>query len=245
MKEIGGIPIAAEGKVKVALTIGEPPLSQRHYVVFLVVKLPLSFNVILRRPMLYDFKVMMSIQYLSMKFPTSGGVSVVQGRQEEARAVYWAMVDEQNTQQKEINPEVMEVQDERKEGRTKPVDKLETFPLSELENDKIFSINPSLEQSQKEAAMALIRGHASSFAWKPSDMPRIKPVVMTYKLNVFPDAKPVKHKNRVFGKEKQSPELSCFDSLTRIGSLRTIFRAVGVLEEAKVLGGIDVLKAAE
>lgn len=51
--------------------------------------------------------------------------------------------------------------------------------------------------------MALIWGHASSFAWKPSDVSGIKPEVMTHKLNVFLDAKWVKQKKRVFGKEKQ------------------------------------------
>ena len=42
----------------------------------------------------------------------------------------------------------------------------------------------------------------SSFTWKPLDMSRIDPEVMTYKLNVLPEAKPVKQKKRVFGKEK-------------------------------------------
>ncbi|XP_021609076.1 uncharacterized protein LOC110612606 [Manihot esculenta] len=51
--------------------------------------------------------------------------------------------------------------------------------------------------------MALIWGHASSFAWKPFDMPGIDPEVMTHKLNILPGAKPVKQKKRVFEKEKQ------------------------------------------
>lgn len=88
VKGIGGTPVAVEKKVKVALTLGKPPLSRTHYAVFLVVKLLLSYNAILRRPMLYNFEVVMSIQYLTMKFLISGGVEVVQGRQEEARALY-------------------------------------------------------------------------------------------------------------------------------------------------------------
>lgn len=40
VKGIGGTSVAVEGKVKVALTLGEPPLSRTHYVVFLVAKLP-------------------------------------------------------------------------------------------------------------------------------------------------------------------------------------------------------------
>lgn len=127
-----------------------------------------------------------------MKFLTNKGVGVVQGRQEEARVVYYATVEEQSTKEEEINPEVMGVRDERKETRTEPVDKLEAFPLLEQENIKVFNISSGLEQSQKATTMALIRKHAPSFTWKPSNMPGIKPEVMTYKLNIFPDAKPVK-----------------------------------------------------
>lgn len=96
----------------------------------------------------------------------------------------------------------MEVWDEKKEVRTEPVDKLETFSLSREEIDKVFSINASLEESQREAAMALIRGHISSFAWNPLNMLGIDPEVMTHKLNILPEARPVKQKKRVFRKEK-------------------------------------------
>ncbi|XP_021598897.1 uncharacterized protein LOC110604919 [Manihot esculenta] len=74
VKGIGGIPIAVEGKVMVALTLGESPLSRTHHAVFLAVKLPLSYNAILGRPMLYNFEAVTSIRYLTMKFPTEAGV---------------------------------------------------------------------------------------------------------------------------------------------------------------------------
>lgn len=61
---------------------------------FQVVKLPLSYNAILGRLILYDFEVVTSILYLTMKFPTKAGVGVVRGRQEEARAAYLATVEE-------------------------------------------------------------------------------------------------------------------------------------------------------
>ncbi|XP_021598919.1 uncharacterized protein LOC110604945 [Manihot esculenta] len=164
VKGIEGTSVAVEGKVKVAFTLGESPLSRTHYTVFLIVKLPLSYNAILERSMLYNFEAMTSIRYLSVKFPTKAGVKIIQGRQEETQAVYLAMVDEQCAQSEEMIPEVMKVRDERKEAKTEPVDKLETYSLFGEESDNTFSINSSLEESQKEAAMALIRGHVSSFA---------------------------------------------------------------------------------
>lgn len=71
--------VPVEGKVKVAFTLGEPPLSKTHYAIFLVVKLSLSYNVILGRPMLYDFEVVTSIRYLTKKFPTNGGSELFRG----------------------------------------------------------------------------------------------------------------------------------------------------------------------
>lgn len=62
VKEKEGTPIAVESKVKVAFTLGEPPLSWTYYVVFLVVKLPLSYTAILGRPVLYDFEAITSIR---------------------------------------------------------------------------------------------------------------------------------------------------------------------------------------
>lgn len=56
VKRIGGTTVVMEGKVKVALTLREPPLSRTYYAIFLVAKLPLSYNAILGRPMLYDFE---------------------------------------------------------------------------------------------------------------------------------------------------------------------------------------------
>lgn len=86
----------------------------------------------------------------------------------------------------------MEVWDEEKEVRTESLDELEAFLLSELEKDKVFSINLGLTQNQKISEMTLIQGHASSFVWKPFDMSGIRPEVMTHKLNVFRDTKSVK-----------------------------------------------------
>lgn len=105
-----------EGKVKVVLTLREPPLSRTHYVVFLVVKLPLNYNAILRKPIPYYFEAITSIRFLTMKFPTESGV--VQERQEEVQAVYLATVEEPNAQLEKINPEVMEIRDEKKKAKT-------------------------------------------------------------------------------------------------------------------------------
>ncbi|XP_043809016.1 uncharacterized protein LOC122722391 [Manihot esculenta] len=180
IKGIGGAPVTVEGKVKLALTLGEAPRARTHYTVFLVAKLPLSYNAILGRPVLFDFEAVTSIRYLAMKFPTEAGVATVRGSQEEVRAVYLATVAEPSSAEEKMDSEVLEVRDEKTEARTESVGELETFSLSETEIDKTFSLNAGLTKEQKAEVMSLIRGRASSFAWKPSDMPRIDPGISEY-----------------------------------------------------------------
>ncbi|XP_043809109.1 uncharacterized protein LOC122722469 [Manihot esculenta] len=136
VKGIRGVPVSVEGKVKLALTLGEAPRTRTHYAVFLVVKLPLSYNAILGRPALFDFEVVTSIRYLAMKFPTEAWVGIVRGSQEEARAVYLATVAEPSSTEERLDSKVLEVRDEKTEARTEPVGELEIFPLSEVETDK-------------------------------------------------------------------------------------------------------------
>lgn len=70
--------------------------------------------------------------------------------------------------------------------------------------------------------MALIRGHMSSFAWKPSDMSGIDPRVMTHKLNVLPEARPVKQKKRVVGRDKQQATREEVQKLEKAGFIREV-----------------------
>ncbi|XP_043811986.1 uncharacterized protein LOC122723547, partial [Manihot esculenta] len=120
VKGIGGVPVPVEGKVKLALTLGEAPRTRTHYAVFLEVKLPLSYNAILGRPALFDFEAVTNIRYLAMKFPLEAGVGVVRGSQEEARAMYLATVAEPSLAGEKLDSEVLEVRDEKKKARTEP-----------------------------------------------------------------------------------------------------------------------------
>lgn len=53
-------------------------------------------------------------------------------------------------------------------------------------------------------------------------MPIIKSEVMTHKLNIFPDAKPVKQKKRVFSKEKQEAMKKEVEKLGEVGFFREV-----------------------
>lgn len=83
VKGIGGALVPVEGKNNLLMTLETPSTTGTQHVQFFIVKLPLVYNVILGRPVLYDFEVAMSIKYLCMKCPAEAGVATVRERQEE------------------------------------------------------------------------------------------------------------------------------------------------------------------
>lgn len=153
-----------EGNVKLLLTLGMPPTIWTQSTQFLVVKLLLAYNTILDRPVLYDFEVATSIQYLCMTFPTKGGAITVKGRQEESRSVYLATMARE--EEEDVCLEIIEVRDEEKEQRTQLMRELESIILTEENPEKTFSMNINLKVEQKTAIKALVRGHTKSFAWR-------------------------------------------------------------------------------
>ncbi|KAG8645588.1 hypothetical protein MANES_10G076111v8 [Manihot esculenta] len=90
IKGIGGAPILVEGKVKLALTLGEAPRARTHHEVFLVVKLPLSYNAILGRPALFDFEAVTSIRAIlqGLKKRLDGAK---ENWAEELNSILWAL----------------------------------------------------------------------------------------------------------------------------------------------------------
>lgn len=147
VKGISGVRVPVEGEIKLLMTLGTPLTTWTQYVQFFIVKLPLAYNVILGRSVLYDFEVATSIKYLCMKFPTEAGVAIVRGRQEESRMVHMATTTKEEN--KEVHPGVIEVRNEEKEQRTQPTRELESFILNEEEPEKIFNMNAKLTREQK------------------------------------------------------------------------------------------------
>ena len=83
-----GDSVIPEGTIKLAITLGEPPRTTIMVIDFLVVKCPSAFNGVLGRHLLKALKVVASIHYLTMKFPTPMGIGQVRGRQCDCRDCY-------------------------------------------------------------------------------------------------------------------------------------------------------------
>jgi len=64
--------------------------------------------------------------------------------------------------------------------------------LGSQDHSKPIIISESLPLTGKEELIALIRVYIDVFAWNYEDMPGLDPQVAMNRLNIKPDAKPVK-----------------------------------------------------
>ncbi|XP_055961876.1 uncharacterized protein LOC130015552 [Mercurialis annua] len=96
---LGGTPVQAEGVAELTVELGKENgsprggligITKKFKTLFMVVDMPLAYNVILGRPMLYNTGAVTCIKYLCMKIPTEEGVVTVKGRQDVAKQCYLA-----------------------------------------------------------------------------------------------------------------------------------------------------------
>jgi len=87
----------------------------------------------------------------------------------------------------------------RFEQREPPTeDKVIQINLGSQDHPKPIFISESLSLTEKEELIVLVREYIDVFAWNCEDIPRFDPQVAMHRLNIKPDAKPVKQQQRRF-----------------------------------------------
>lgn len=160
-----------------------------------------------------------------MKFPsTSGEIVTISADQKQARQCYVASLkasspnSELSTPQKSETPStpqghVMHLQDDERYDPVdvdprddssnhgpKPVEKLIKLQLGER-HDQCTNISAELAPHEHQKIFEVLHANRDLFAWKPSDMPGIHPSIISHKLTVCPQAKPVAQRKRRMGEE--------------------------------------------
>ena len=106
------------------LTLGDPPCQATTAVKFLIVDASSAYNMLLGRPSLDAIKAILSAYNMVIKFPTTGGVGMVQGDQRVAKECYSASM-----KQKSINNVYMDKLDMHDEVNTRPEPSEELEPV--------------------------------------------------------------------------------------------------------------------
>ena len=112
------------GSIQLVLTLGDPPCQATTAVKFLIVDAPSSYNMLLGRPSLNSIKAIPSAYHMVIKFPTTGGVGMVQGNQRMAKECYSVSM-----KQKAVDNVYMDELDMRDEVNTQPEPSEELEPV--------------------------------------------------------------------------------------------------------------------
>ncbi|WVY91024.1 hypothetical protein V8G54_036538 [Vigna mungo] len=194
---------------------------------YLLVEANTSYNVLLGRPCLNSFGAIVSTPHLTLKYPSSKGlIRTVRADQKLARECYAAglkMYPKVAKRKTTGNNVAMTDLD----PRTNTDDRLE--PLGETQLVIVGSnasqttlIARSLSPEMEKALRASLWRNRDLFAWTAADIPGIHPSVMSHRLSLFREARPVAQKKRKMGEEKRKVASEEVRKLQEAGFIREV-----------------------
>ncbi|XP_050211775.1 uncharacterized protein LOC126661936 [Mercurialis annua] len=228
---LGGASVCPEGKVELDLELGveipqedgtegilaEP--TRKVHSLFMIVDMPLAYNGILGRPMLYSTGAVTSIRYLMMKIPVENEVITIRGNQTLSRQCYMATMGSTVETMNIDTPELLL----REKKAQKPRENLETIELIEG-SEMCVKLGVDWPTEHREAIIARIKQYVEEFTNKPEDIGGggVVPKIISHKLNVDAKCKPVKQKKRTFSLEKHIAIRDEVEKLLKAGFIRKV-----------------------
>ncbi|KAL0437526.1 UNVERIFIED_CONTAM: Transposon Ty3-G Gag-Pol polyprotein [Sesamum radiatum] len=114
-----------------------------------------------------------------------------------------------------------DVSERTKTNRVEAVEELKIIDLSE-NGERTTKIGTSMRPSTEEQLIRFLKENQEVFAWTMTDLHGISPDVITHRLNVDPNAKPVKQKKRMFGVERSIAIKEEVDKLLEANYIRPV-----------------------
>ncbi|KAL2231989.1 UNVERIFIED_CONTAM: hypothetical protein Sindi_1378900 [Sesamum indicum] len=171
-----GSEVASLGTIELPVSMGEEPKRKTLMVKFFMVDTPFAYNVILGRPGLNLFKVVISTYHMKMKFPTENGIGEV-ASDLEARKCYNLSLEGEPNQKKRKIKEDAEPRPYEAE-HLKFSNEYKVVQLVPDEPDKTTRIGANMKDGEM-AMIEFLRRNVDMFAWRPSDFTGIDPEVCT------------------------------------------------------------------
>ena len=129
---------------------------------FLVVDCSSSYNAIIERPTLNNWKVVTSIYHLSVKFPTGYRVGQVQEDQLATKECYLAMLA--------MDEQVQAMNIEGRKVTAEPTEVLEDISLDENNLEKYTRVGANMEKKTKQDLVQFSEKSIDVFGWSHEDM---------------------------------------------------------------------------
>ncbi|XP_042467469.1 uncharacterized protein LOC122050644 [Zingiber officinale] len=161
------------GQIKLVISLGSESLVRTRRSTFLVVYSPSSYNVILGRPALHEFRAAVSTFHQKIKFLVGEQVEKVRGEQRVSKRCYIGMVKE----------EAIPIAEE-------PIPCEEVQLYSEC-SETLTRIAGDLSPELKEELIQCLIRNRDVFAWSTEELPGVKLEVVEHKLHLLPDARPL------------------------------------------------------
>ncbi|KAL0455573.1 UNVERIFIED_CONTAM: hypothetical protein Slati_0896500 [Sesamum latifolium] len=197
------------GMISLPLTLGTSPIRKTCLLKFLVVDIPLAYNVILGRPTLNTFRAIISTYHMKIKFPIIGGVGdEAQADTLQAHKYYVEAIKKGNKRGLEGTPREVKFNKWGKEPVPSPEPK-EEAPVTVQPVEELLSVE-LIPEEQRHLRI---------------DSPGLggdRPGVITHHFNLDPNVRPVKQKKRHFGPEKDKIIQEEVNKLLAAGDIREI-----------------------
>ncbi|XP_073016563.1 uncharacterized protein [Primulina eburnea] len=204
-----GHAILSLGQIVLPLSLGHEPRRVTNMTTFTLVDTPSSYNGILGRPALKDFRDVASTYHQKLKFPVGKEVGVLCGDQRVARRCYEAIVKEEGKRA------CVEVNMIRRGQSGLPVVVREVHEVMD-EKPEIVTLGP--DKKTLRIALTLTQ----RFALSAQELTGTSPDIAEHRLNILPNSRPVKQKKRHFGPEKDMVIKKEVGELLSAGHIREV-----------------------
>ncbi|VFQ73296.1 unnamed protein product [Cuscuta campestris] len=216
-----GDSIEPEGVITLPVEIGDTKATRKLDMEFVVVGIISSTNIILGRPGLEDLECVISPRHLCIKFPTPYGVGIARGSQRVSRAWYLKATKQPvkyDTQVGEVTAQFLRAEEKR--PRVEVAGDIEEVELEPGTPGRLVRVGKGLGAELRSRVISVLRRFRKVFAWSPADMPGLDHKIAVHRLNVLPDAKPVKQKRRHLSQERRDFVKKEVATLQSIGYIR-------------------------
>ncbi|XP_074576696.1 uncharacterized protein LOC141833212 [Curcuma longa] len=187
------------GQIQLPLSLGEEPLRRTHSILFTVVDAPSAYNVILRRPTLSSFEVVISTFHQKIKFLSKTKSALATKRKPAA--------------------EVQAVQ-EGEPART--LSAKVSIQIIPSHPHRVTQIATGLPEELKEKLVDCLTQNSDIFAWSTAEITGVSPDVMEHRLNTLPDVRLVRQKRRHFSPEQDKIIREEVNKLKHAGQIREV-----------------------
>ncbi|XP_042437098.1 uncharacterized protein LOC122023071 [Zingiber officinale] len=183
-----GNEVKTMGQIKLAISLGSEPLIRTRRSTFIVVDSPSSYNVILGRLALHEFRVAVFIFHQKIKFPVGEQVSEVRGEQKVSRRCYIDMVKvEAHKAQRTHDGVVHAIQKEPMPIAEEPIP-CEEIQLYSERLETLTRIAGDLPPELKEDLIQCLIRNRDVFTWSTEELLGVKSEVAKHRIDQLVDS---------------------------------------------------------